>query len=214
MADPANLPPLPADHLDHPEQWATGAAPATGKQKGFVKVLERQHPDLVPGNGLKVDEMGKSEASEIIDQLKNGRYAGPAKREDDSGATKPDETPQSGGANGKTKEEKVVEELDEQVKVAEKEKKVGEKRKDAPAEKTTRKVVNNGDADDEDSGVGGKDVKRTKQTTLDGVMGSGAGSQGADDEKEDGVRRVKKARVDVDEVSAALISSVWMTLMR
>ena len=76
MADPSNLPPLPKDHLDHPEQWATGAEPATGKQKGFIKVLEGQHPDAIPEKGLDVESMGKSEASEVIEKLKNGKKVG------------------------------------------------------------------------------------------------------------------------------------------
>ena len=60
----------PADdaHLDHPENWATGGEPATGKQKGFLKVLEKQKGVEVDG---AVESMGKSEASEKIDELKN-----------------------------------------------------------------------------------------------------------------------------------------------
>ncbi|ORY26482.1 hypothetical protein BCR39DRAFT_540908 [Naematelia encephala] len=72
MADPSSLPPLPKDHLDHPENWATGADPATDKQKGFIKVLEDKNPGLVPSDGLDVVNMGKSEASEVIEKLKNG----------------------------------------------------------------------------------------------------------------------------------------------
>jgi len=73
MADPASLPPLPKNHLDHPENWATGTEPATDKQKGFIKVLEGQHPDAVPEGGIDVADIGKSEASEVIDKLKNGQ---------------------------------------------------------------------------------------------------------------------------------------------
>jgi hypothetical protein len=73
MADPASLPPLPKNHLDHPENWATGTEPATEKQKGFIKVLEGQHPDAVPEGGIDVAEIGKSEASAVIDKLKNGK---------------------------------------------------------------------------------------------------------------------------------------------
>lgn len=60
---------VPGDeaHLDHPENWTTGADPATDKQKGFLKVLEKQ-------KGVSVGDVsgiGKSEASEKIDELKN-----------------------------------------------------------------------------------------------------------------------------------------------
>jgi len=60
---------VPGDeaHLDHPENWTTGGDPATDKQKGFLKVLEKQ-------KGVPVGDLGgigKSEASEKIDELKN-----------------------------------------------------------------------------------------------------------------------------------------------
>ena len=60
---------IPGDeaHLDHPENWTTGGDPATDKQKGFLKVLEKQ-------KGVPVGDLGgigKSEASEKIDELKN-----------------------------------------------------------------------------------------------------------------------------------------------
>jgi hypothetical protein len=60
---------IPGDeaHLDHPENWTTGGDPATEKQKGFLKVLEKQ-------KGVPVGDLGgigKSEASEKIDELKN-----------------------------------------------------------------------------------------------------------------------------------------------
>ncbi|MCZ6914695.1 MAG: DUF3072 domain-containing protein [Rickettsia endosymbiont of Ixodes persulcatus] len=60
---------VPGDeaHLDHPENWTTGGEPATDKQKGFLKVLEKQ-------KGVEVGDIasiGKSEASEKIDELKN-----------------------------------------------------------------------------------------------------------------------------------------------
>lgn len=73
-AAPAGASALPDDtvpgdesHLDHPENWATGGDPATEKQKGFLKVLEKQKGVEV-GN---VDGIGKSKASEKIDELKN-----------------------------------------------------------------------------------------------------------------------------------------------
>ena len=76
MADPANLPPLPKDHLSHPENWVTGDAPATDKQQAFVKSLQSQHPDAVPEGGLDVENLGKSEASEVIEKLKSGETVG------------------------------------------------------------------------------------------------------------------------------------------
>lgn len=72
MANPSTLPPLPKNHLDHPENWATGTEPATDKQKGFIKVLEGQHPEAAPEEGLDLNGLGKSEASEVIDKLKKG----------------------------------------------------------------------------------------------------------------------------------------------
>ena len=54
------------EHLDHPENWTTGDEPATEKQKGFLAVLEKK-------KGMEVENMnslGKSEASEKIDELK------------------------------------------------------------------------------------------------------------------------------------------------
>lgn len=64
---------LPDNHLQHPESWATGGDPATGKQQAFVASLEKQH-----GVDLGVDEgqLGKSEASEVIDKLKQGDVEG------------------------------------------------------------------------------------------------------------------------------------------
>ena len=69
----APVPNLPQDHLSHPEQWATGDEPATSKQKGFIKVLEGKNEGLVPEEGIDTAKMGKSEASEVIDKLKNGQ---------------------------------------------------------------------------------------------------------------------------------------------
>lgn len=59
---------VPGDgkHLDHPENWATGDEPATEKQKGFVAVLEKKAGKAVSDK----ENMGKSEASEIIEELK------------------------------------------------------------------------------------------------------------------------------------------------
>lgn len=72
-AESTNLPPLPADHLSHPENWATGGEPATESQKGFIKVLEGKNPSLVPSEGLDVEGLSKSEGSEVIEKLKNGQ---------------------------------------------------------------------------------------------------------------------------------------------
>ncbi len=56
------------EHLDHPENWATGYQPATDKQKGYLKVLEKQKGASVGGS---VETLGKSEASEKIDEMRN-----------------------------------------------------------------------------------------------------------------------------------------------
>ena len=72
MADPSNLPPLPANHLNHPENWTTGSEPITSNQEGFIKVLEGQKPDLVPEAGLDTSKLSKSDASDVIDKLKKG----------------------------------------------------------------------------------------------------------------------------------------------
>lgn len=63
--DGAPLPPLSPEHLDHPDQWATGNDPATGKQKAFIRSLEAQK------GAEHVEVQGKSEASERIEQLKD-----------------------------------------------------------------------------------------------------------------------------------------------
>jgi hypothetical protein len=59
------LPPLSPDHLDKPNQWATGGDPPTAKQKTFIRSLEQQKGEE------HVEVQGKSEASERIDELKN-----------------------------------------------------------------------------------------------------------------------------------------------
>ncbi|CAD6564427.1 MAG: hypothetical protein TREMPRED_004983 [Tremellales sp. Tagirdzhanova-0007] len=198
MADPSSLPPLPADHLNHPESWATGGDPATEKQKGFVKVLEAQHPDLLPENGLKVADMGKSEASAVIDQLKSGKKLESGNKEE-NGASSQKNVAQVGKTNGTSEDEKVAAELDEQVEEMEKEEKIGEKR--------TRQVANGEETEDGDSATesAGKDLKRTKQTTLDGSVGSDVKGTDATDEKQ--VRERKKARVDDKDDKASTSSS-------
>lgn len=72
-ANGAPLPPLPADHLQHPEQWTTGGESATDSQKGFIKVLEDKNPALVPEGGIDVEGLSKSEGCEVIDALKSGK---------------------------------------------------------------------------------------------------------------------------------------------
>lgn len=59
---------IPGDgeHLDHPENWATGDEPATEKQKGFLAVLEKKAGEPVEN----MEGLGKSEASAKIDELK------------------------------------------------------------------------------------------------------------------------------------------------
>jgi hypothetical protein len=71
-ANGAPLPPLPKDHLDHPENWTTGGDPATDSQKGFIKVLEGKHPELLPEGGIEKEGLSKSEGSEVIEKLKSG----------------------------------------------------------------------------------------------------------------------------------------------
>jgi len=58
--------PSDPSHLDHPENWATGGDPATSKQIGYIKVLEKQKGVSAPVS----DNLGKSEASEVIEDLK------------------------------------------------------------------------------------------------------------------------------------------------
>jgi hypothetical protein len=56
------------EHLDHPENWTTGDEPATDKQKGYLKVLEKQQGAPVAGD---VEGMGKSEASGKIEEMRS-----------------------------------------------------------------------------------------------------------------------------------------------
>jgi hypothetical protein len=80
-ANGAPLPPLPKDHLDHPENWATGGEPATDSQKGFIKVLEGKKPELVPEGGVQLEGLSKSEGSEVIEKLKSGEKVCPASKD-------------------------------------------------------------------------------------------------------------------------------------
>ena len=77
VSESGPLPPLPKDHVDHPENWVTGDMPATDKQLGFISVLEKQHPELVPDGGLDKEAMDKSEACEVINDLKSGKVVRP-----------------------------------------------------------------------------------------------------------------------------------------
>lgn len=45
-----------------------GQEPATDKQKGFIHVLEKQQGKSA---GANIEELNKSQASEVIDKLKN-----------------------------------------------------------------------------------------------------------------------------------------------
>lgn len=76
-ADPSSLPPLPKNHLSHPENWATGSEPITDRQAGFIGVLEKQHPEAVPEGGIDTAHISKSDASAIIESLKNGEKVSP-----------------------------------------------------------------------------------------------------------------------------------------
>ncbi|WWC57599.1 uncharacterized protein I303_100131 [Kwoniella dejecticola CBS 10117] len=214
MADPNSLPPLPADHLDHPEQWATGSEPATEKQKGFIAVLEKQHPELVEdGDGIEKGELGKSEASEIIDSLKKGEK--PKTHQDPSAPDTNTEKAIDENVNGvndkegEVKEDKVgekrkapsgsTENEDNQKieKVAEK-----EKEKEIPATQHSQ-VDELASSQDQDEVIevdaDGKDLKESKQTTLDGAFDNGQKRNGAENGMEEGKdedRASKKAKLD------------------
>ena len=49
-----------------PSDWVTGDEPATGAQKSYLETLTRQTDEDVP------DGLTKAEASQKIDELKNG----------------------------------------------------------------------------------------------------------------------------------------------
>ena len=49
-----------------PSDWVTGDEPATGPQKSYLETLSRQSDEEVP------DDLTKAEASQKIDELKNG----------------------------------------------------------------------------------------------------------------------------------------------
>ena len=49
-----------------PKDWVTGDEPATGAQKSYLETLSRQTDEEVP------EDLTKAEASQKIDELKNG----------------------------------------------------------------------------------------------------------------------------------------------
>jgi hypothetical protein len=215
MADPSNLPPLPKNHLDHPENWTTGSDPATDKQKGFIKVLEGQHAALVPEGGLDTDGMGKSEASEVIEKLKNGVSV---KR--DSGATSNGEEKAQvmEQVKGESKGSKVdaSKAEDEEKTTQNKEESTGDdedtaetdgkKRKSNPSTTADDKPdATSGDGEVTEDDATGKDLHpdKTKQTTLDSVVSSKSNGNGAStaDENENGARQAKKPKLDAVEVA-------------
>ncbi|WVW81280.1 hypothetical protein I302_103271 [Kwoniella bestiolae CBS 10118] len=190
MSDPTSLPPLPSNHLDHPEQWTTGSEPATEKQKGFIAVLEKQNPGLVPDEGIEKGELGKSEASEIIDSLKKGERVEAHHHEKEKGGDKEEK-----GDVGATKEK---EEKESSAKKVEDKGQVGEKRKEHPNSEENdegKKDIKSTQESEKDELVSSQDIdvdedeKDPKQTTLDGVFD---GSKSED--KED--RASKKPKLD------------------
>ncbi|WVQ64314.1 uncharacterized protein L199_002476 [Kwoniella botswanensis] len=189
MSDPSSttLPPLPSDHLDHPEQWTTGSEPATEKQKGFIAVLEKQNPGLVPDEGIAKGDLGKSEASEIIDSLKKGEKVGSDEKEVEA-----EEDTQKKENEGDTPKKEEGEEGGG---------KTGEKRKDHPSSQedikegkkgTTVTLTQESEKDELVSSqeIDVDDEKDPKQTTLDGVFG------GESEEKEEEDRASKKPKLD------------------
>ncbi|KAK8844763.1 hypothetical protein IAR55_006613 [Kwoniella newhampshirensis] len=213
-ADGSTLPPLPADHLSHPEQWATGADPATSKQKGFIKVLEGQHPESVPEGGLDIDVMGKSEASEVIEKLKSGQKAdggedeiiekgtsATAKNHEDA------EEGENGDVGGDANGEKGGKKVGEKRKVENVEDLIGttanKKTTNSTAttsdKKETKQQENDDDVEVEEDSDIAKDLRKTKQTTLDDTLGGTSDNKvDTDDTEEDtGTERTsKKPRLD------------------
>ena len=52
--------------IQDPNSWATGEDKATGKQHGYIAAMAKEAGEKVPGG-----EMGKSEASKKIEELKS-----------------------------------------------------------------------------------------------------------------------------------------------
>ncbi|OCF35024.1 hypothetical protein I316_03064 [Kwoniella heveanensis BCC8398] len=179
------LPPLPKDHLDHPEQWATGADPATQKQKGFIAVLEDKNPGLVPSEGIDKEGLDKSEASEIIEKLKNGEKV--VSNEEQEGVT----------AEKSEKNEIEIERSSKEDDESRSDEIPGKKRK---ATATAEGNQVEGDVDELDPSpaeADGKDAKESKQTTLDGAFSTDADSGKPKEEEE---RAPKKPRLDTAEI--------------
>ncbi|WVR03046.1 hypothetical protein IAU60_000035 [Kwoniella sp. DSM 27419] len=206
-ANGATLPPLPADHLDHPEQWATGGDPATDKQKGFIAVLEGKNPGLVPEGGLDKELMGKSEASEVIEKLKAGQSVVSEGQEGaqtgggvhDGGKVAAKQAQGAGQVDHKADSKEHKEETKEEYG-----EKSGEKRKapaSGPAAASTRKTSESKeDAQDEDEIVetdaDGKDLKESHQTTLDGAFATKSDEESSGGKSEENDRASKKPRLD------------------
>jgi hypothetical protein len=53
-----------------PSEWVTGDEPATGPQQSYLSTLAQQHDADLPVESL--DELTKAEASQLIDELKQG----------------------------------------------------------------------------------------------------------------------------------------------
>jgi hypothetical protein len=51
--------------IQDPESWSTGDDPATGKQTGYIAVMAKE-----AGEDVKTEGLGKTEASEKIEELK------------------------------------------------------------------------------------------------------------------------------------------------
>nr|XP_031862046.1 uncharacterized protein CI109_002459 [Kwoniella shandongensis]KAA5529118.1 hypothetical protein CI109_002459 [Kwoniella shandongensis] len=192
-ADGSVLPPLPADHLSHPEQWATGADPATSKQKGFIKVLEGQHPESVPEEGLNVEGMGKSEASEVIEKLKSGQKLDGQEDEilnkptdAESAPAQKDEDQEGGKKVGEKRKVENVEDLIDTT-ITTKDKKTASDAKTSNATSTTtansktKKSAGDDDSaaqpEEEEDNDDAKDLKKTKQTTLDDTFGDSSSGE-------------------------------------
>jgi hypothetical protein len=62
----SNSQPDTASPEKDPADWVTGDEPATGAQKSYLETLTRQSDEDVP------DDLTKAEASQRIDELKNG----------------------------------------------------------------------------------------------------------------------------------------------
>ena len=62
----ADAPANTASPEKDPSDWVTGDEPATGAQKSYLETLTRQTDEDVP------DDLTKAEASQKIDELKNG----------------------------------------------------------------------------------------------------------------------------------------------